>query len=92
MGYTASMITPAAARQLAEDYLTDMRPWAVVGELLEDTQDYFVKEELKPGQQWPLGPGALLIDKETGELRVEPWGVAHDQIDAMTPLPSPEQS
>lgn len=82
LGYTAGM-TPEAARQLAETYMAEDRPWAVVGQLLQDDNDYYVMEELKPGRQWPLGPGAILISKTTGELHTEPWGAVIDRIDTM---------
>lgn len=83
MGYNASMTTPAAAREIAEAYLAAERPWSVLSELLEDDQGYFVREDLKPGHQWPLGPGALFIDKASGTPEVVAWGEAFARINAM---------
>lgn len=80
------MTTPEAARELADAYVAEERPWAVVAELWEDDELFYVREELKPQRQWPLGPGAILISKTTGELRSEPWGAVIDQVEQMLPI------
>lgn len=75
------MTTVAQAVQTAEAYVAESRPWCFVTGVLENDTDYFVATELNPGYQWPLGPGAILISKETGELRTEPYGAVADAFD-----------
>lgn len=65
--------------QVAEAYVDEHRPWCRVSGLLEDDQDYLVATELKDGQEWPLGPAAMLISKFTGALRIEAWGEVMDR-------------
>lgn len=72
--------------ETAQAYVAENRPWCRVTGLLEDTEDYFVVTELLPGQEWPLGPAAMLISKESGELRLEAYGNVMDQVDAMSPV------
>jgi hypothetical protein len=77
------VITREEALQLAREYVTEERPWSTMAELLEGDEDYFVREELRPGWQWPLGPGPLFIAKATGEVRVEAFGDVIEKIGRM---------
>ena len=78
-------MTPAQARQLADAYLAENRPWSVVAELLEDSQDYFVAEELKPGFEFP-GRARRMSDRVVARPCERPASPAGQRAGGSGPL------
>lgn len=80
------MITPEEALQLVRDYVAEEQPWSVVVGLLDDDEDYLARQELRPGWQWPLGPGPVFVAKTTGAVWSAAYGEVLDKIESMRPV------
>lgn len=80
--------TPQAALAAAQAYVKRNRPECRVVGLDHDDRDYLVRLELVDGlDEWPLGPGPILVSKTTGRIHtMGSYAGGDPRWSAMTPV------